>query len=113
MTINVLTIEREYGSGAPAIAEKLAARLGWKLWDQQLTEEIARYLECDKRHVETKEERQDPLTYRLMKAFMRGSLEGSQNAPRMHIADAEGIRRVTEKIVRKIAAQGQVVIVGR
>ena len=39
--IKVLTIEREYGSGAAAIAQKVAARLGWKLWDQLLTDEIA------------------------------------------------------------------------
>ena len=38
--IRVLTIEREYGSGGAAIAQKVAARLGWKLWDQLLTDEI-------------------------------------------------------------------------
>ncbi len=46
--INVLTIEREYGSGAADIAQKVAERLGWKLWDQALTDEIARHLECDR-----------------------------------------------------------------
>ena len=35
--IRTITIEREYGCGAAQIAEKLADRLGWKLWDQQLT----------------------------------------------------------------------------
>ena len=29
--INVLTIEREFESGANVIAEKLSTRLGWKL----------------------------------------------------------------------------------
>ena len=38
----VITIEREYGCGAPAIAAELADHLGWKLWDRLLTEEIAR-----------------------------------------------------------------------
>ena len=50
--INVLTIEREYGSGAAEIAQKLADRLGWKLWDQLLTDEIARHMECDSEHIE-------------------------------------------------------------
>ena len=111
--INVLTIEREYGSGAAGIAQKLAQRLGWKLWDQELTDEIARHMECDRRHVEQQEERKDPLHYRLFKAFLRGSFEGSQNAPRMKIADAEGIRQITEKLVRKVASEGNCVIVGR
>jgi len=111
--IKVLTIEREYGSGAAAIAQRLADKLGWKLWDQALTDEIARHLECDRRHVEQQEERRDPLGYRLLKSFMRGSFEGSLNAPKMKIADADGIRKVAEQLVKKAADEGNVVIVGR
>jgi len=111
--IKVLTIEREYGSGGSAIAEKVAARLGWKLWDQLMTDEIARWLECDRRQVEKHEEQRDSFQYRLLKAFMRGSFEGSVNAPRMKIADAEGIRSVAEKLIRRAAAEGNAVIVGR
>jgi cytidylate kinase len=109
----VLTFEREYGSGAALIAQKVSARLGWKLWDQLLTDEIARRMECDRRHVEQVEERRDPLHYRLFKAFLRGSFEGSLNEPRMRIADAEGIRYLTEELVRAAAAEGNAVIVGR
>jgi cytidylate kinase len=109
----VLTIEREYGSGAAAIAQKVAARLGWKLWDQLLTDEICRRMECDRRHVEEREERRDPLHQRLLKAFLRGSFEGSQNTPRLKMADAEGIRGMTEQLVRAAAAEGNAVIVGR
>jgi cytidylate kinase len=32
--IRIITIEREYGSGAAAIAKEVSHRLGWKLWDQ-------------------------------------------------------------------------------
>jgi cytidylate kinase len=109
----VLTIEREYGSGAAASAKNVAARLGWKLWDQVLTDEICRRMECDRQHVEQHEERRDPLHYRLFRAFMRGSFEGSLNEPRLRIADAEGIRRVAEELVRAAADQGEAVIVGR
>jgi cytidylate kinase len=111
--IKVLTIEREYGSGAAGIAQQLSDRLGWKLWDQLLTNEIARRLECASRHIEEHEERKDPLYYRLFKAFMRGSYEGSLNAPGMKLADADGIRRITEQIVRGAGAEGNCVIVGR
>ena len=105
--IKVLTIEREYGSGAAEIAEKLAERLGWKLWDQLLTNEIARHLECDSQHVEQQEERKDPLYYRLFKSFLRGSFEGSQITPRMKMADAEGIREVAEQAGEKGGRRGQ------
>ncbi len=111
--IRVLTIEREYGSGGADIAKKLAERLGWKLWDQLLTNEIARLMDCESRAVEQHEERRDPLHYRLFKAFMRGSFEGSLNAPRMKIVDAECIREVTERVVTAAAKEGNSVIVGR
>jgi len=111
--IRVLTIEREYGSGAAEIAQKLADRLGWKLWDQLLTNEIARRLECGSRHIEEHGERKDPLYYRLFKAFLRGSYEGSLNAPGMKLADADGIRRITEQIVKAAGSEGNCVIVGR
>ncbi len=111
--IKILTIEREYASGAADIAKKTAERLGWKLWDQLLTDEIARYLECDRRHIEEKEERRDPLYYRLLKSFLRGSHEGSQATARMKIADAEGIRNASHKVMSRLAEEGNAVIVGR
>jgi cytidylate kinase len=111
--IRVLTIEREYGSGGADIAKKLAERLGWKLWDQLMTDEIARQMDCESRAVEQHEERRNPLYYRLFKAFMRGSFEGSLNAPRMKIVDAECIREVAERVVRAAAKEGNSVIVGR
>ena len=62
--------------------------------------------------MERHEEQRDPLHYRFLKAFLRGSFEGSANAPRMNIADAEGIRGVAEKLIRKAAEEGNAVIVG-
>ncbi len=111
--IRVITIEREYGSGGPEIAREVATRLGWTLWDQRLTNEIARQLECDCRVVEEHEEKKDPLYYRLFRAFMRGSHEGSLNAPRMKMADTDCIREVAERVVKNAAEAGNCVIVGR
>lgn len=113
MTIRVITLEREYGSGGGVIAEKVAARLGWKLWDQLLTEEIARRLDCDCRAVEEHQERRDPAYYRLLKAFMRGSFEGSLNAPRLKMVDTDCVREVVKQILPEIADAGSCVIVGR
>ena len=96
--IRIVTFEREYGSGAAAIAANVAEQLGWKLWDQLLTDQIARHLRCDQRHVEQHEERRDPLHYRLFKSFLRGSFEGNLASARgVQLADAESIRQVSEK----------------
>jgi len=111
--IKIITVEREYGSGGGDIARLLADRLGWKLWDQLLTEEIARLVDCPKSIVESHEERNDPLYYRLFKSFMRGSYEGSINAPKLKLVDTECVLRVTRNVVLKVAETGNCVIVGR
>ena len=111
--IKVITIDREYGSGAADIAAKLAGRLGWKLWDELLTIEIARITGCDRPAVEEREERRDALSYRLFRAFMRGSFEGTVNAQRVKMVDADRIREAAEHVVREAAKEGNCVIVGR
>jgi cytidylate kinase len=111
--IKIVTIEREYGSGGGEIAQLLANRLGWKLWDQLLTEEIAKLAECPKNVVEGREERTDPLYYRLFKSFLRGSYEGSLNAHKLKLVDSESIMRITERVVQNVAKTGNSVIVGR
>ena len=95
------------------IAEKVAARLGWKLWDQLLTDEIARRMDCDCGEVEEHEEKRDPAFYRLLKAFMRGSFEGSLNARRLKMVDTDCVREVVLQILPEIAKEGNCVIVGR
>ena len=70
-------------------------------------------MDCDSRAVEEHEERRDPLHYRLFKAFMRGSFEGSLNAPRLKMVDADCIREVAERVVTAAAKAGNSVIVGR
>jgi cytidylate kinase len=111
--IKIITIEREYGSGGGEIAQLLAKQLGWKLWDQLLTEEIARLAECPKAVVQLREERTDPLYYRLFKSFLRGSYEGSLNAHKLKVVDSESILKLTERVVLHAAKTGNSVIVGR
>src|SRR5262249_49963914 len=98
-TVKIVTIEREYGCGGSDIAQRLAQRLEWELWDQLLTEEIARLANCPKAVVADREERNDPLYYRLFKSFLRGSYEGSINAPKLNLVDSESIVRITERVV--------------
>jgi cytidylate kinase len=111
--VNIVTIEREYGCGGGDIAQLVANRLGWKLWDQRLTEEIAKLANCPKKLVEAREERKDPLYYRLFKSFLRGSYEGSINAPKLNLIDSETILKTTRRVVEHAAERGNCVIVGR
>jgi cytidylate kinase len=112
--IKVITVEREYGSGGGAIAQALAARLDWTLWDREVTCEIARRLKCDVQSVEQREEKLDPAYYRLIKTFMRGSYEESYSGgAKLELLDAESLAQLFENVVKDVAAKGNCVIVGR
>lgn len=111
--IRIITIEREYGCGGGSIAKKVADRLGWTLWDQRMTSEIARLSNCHRAEVEKREERVDPLYYRLFKSILRGSFEGSLNLHRLQLVDSESILRITQEVTQRAASAGNSVIVGR
>ena len=109
----IITIEREYGSGAAEIAKRLASRLGWKLWDRELTEEIARVARVDTAAVSKCEERVDGRFQRLVKVFWRGSYERSTNLDFEYSFDADRMVEIGERVMHEIASQGNCVIVGR
>ena len=112
--IQAMTIEREFGSGASEIANLVANRLGWNLWDERLTQEIARLTESTPEAVEQREWRTDPLVYRLFQDFLRGGFEGGlQPTNRLHLLDARRIAAVSETAVNTALSSGPSVIVGR
>jgi len=111
--IRIITIEREFGAGGTIVAEKLAQRLGWKLWDQALTAEIARLAQVDHASVERVDERCDSLFYRLMKVYMRGSYERSLPVAGLDHFDSDNMVDFIQRVIANAAAEGNCVIVGR
>ncbi|MEP6643775.1 MAG: cytidylate kinase-like family protein [Acidobacteriaceae bacterium] len=108
----VITIEREYGSGGGEIACELSKRLGWKLWDHALTEEIAKLAKVDCSAVERCEERVDGAFRRLAKIFLRGSYERNIDAASAPF-DADRMVEVGQRVMEDAAREGNGVIVGR
>lgn len=109
----IVTLEREFGSGGGGIAAQLARRLGWKLWDQQLTAEIAKRAQVAEETVVLCDERVDSHLYRLAKVFWRGSYERALPMPDSRVFDTDRMMAMMEEIMRTIAAEGNAVIVGR
>ena len=109
----IITLEREYGCGCAGIACELARRLQWKLWDQSLTEEIAKQANVDCGTVERREERVDGAFYRLAKTFWRGSYERQMPLDSAQTFDADCMVRMMQSITERIAEEGNAVVVGR
>lgn len=108
----LITIEREYGCGGGTIAAELAGRLGWKLWDHLLTEEIARLANVDCSAVMRCAERMDSSFHRLAKTFWRGSYERG-SALGSQVFDCDRIVSLMEQIAPGIAKEGNAIVVGR
>ncbi len=114
MMIQAVSIEREFGCGGSAIAAKLAELLGWKLWDHELTQEIARLTNSTPQVVEKREWKNDPAVYRVFKSFLRGAFEGGlPPTDRLELLDARRIATVSELVVNHALSGGPCVIVGR
>ena len=112
--IRAITIEREFGCGGSEIAAKLAALLGWKLWDQELTQVIAQLTNSTPQAVEQREWKNDPAVYRVFKSFLRGAFEGGlPPTNRLALLDAHRIAAVSESAINRAIATGPCVIVGR
>jgi cytidylate kinase len=109
----IITVEREYGSGGGEIACELARRLGWKLWDHALTEEIAKVANVECATVERCAERVDGTFQRLVKVFWRGSHERSIPLSGAEPFDPDRFVAVGEQVMEKVADAGNCVIVGR
>jgi cytidylate kinase len=114
MMIRAVTIEREFGCGGSEIAAKLAGLLGWKLWDHELIQEIARLTKSTPQAVEQREWKNDPAVYRVFKSFLRGAFEGAlPPTDRLEMLDASRIAAVSELAVNHALSGGSCVIVGR
>lgn len=113
MQFRVITVEREYGSGGANIARKLSEKLGWKLWDQNITAEIARVAKVDPKAAQRCDERVDSLLSRLFRVYARGSYERSLPLQETQEFNTDRMFTILRKVVEDVAAQGQCVIVGR
>ena len=112
--VHAITIEREFGCGASEIARSVSTHLGWSLWDERLTQEIARLTESTPEAVERIEWRTDPPVYRLFQDFLRGAFEGGlPPTNRLRLLDARRIAQVSEKAVNTAFSGSPSVIVGR
>lgn len=109
----IITIEREYGCGGGEIARQLADRLGWKLWDHALTEEIAKVANVECSAVQRCEERADSTFQRLVHVFLRGSYERDMDPSGHKPFNTDRFVSVGKQVMQNAAETGSCVIVGR
>ena len=109
----ILVLDSEFGSGASIIGEQLALRLNWKLFDQALSEEIARLAQIPVDVCRQREERRDPWLQRSINLIWKGALVPKLPLPDLAILDADRLVSIVEQVVKQAAESRPCVIVGR
>lgn len=112
--VRIITIEREYGSRGAEFAHHLSERLGWRLIDQCLVDEIANQAGVPKAIAAGCDERLDPWYYRIGKAFWHGSVDRSP-APTgtADVFDSERMVTLVRNYLKDRVKEGNCVVVGR
>ena len=103
--IRVITIAREYGSGASSISRMLCDRLDWRLLDHELLTEVIRAAEGDP--TGDSDLQNDPWFRQLVNGAFRGvGVRGSRWA-------GVGSQAVRAGVIEEAAGMGNCVVVGR
>ena len=114
MKYRTLVISRQYGSGGARIAAMIAERLGWRLLDGQIIEQVARAMRTDCAAVQPLDEHVSSWLHRLNRdglksaALMSGVPCGDED-----FLDADVVAQFTRSAIEEAAAAGDCVIVGR
>lgn len=109
----ILLIDREFGAGGSAIGQALAARLGWKLFDEALSQEVARLAKIPLQVCKKREERTDPLLRRLINMIWRGSLVPHPPSSDLAVLDTDRLVSLVRRVVESAAKECPCVLVGR
>jgi CMP/dCMP kinase len=107
----IVTVSNEYGSGALAVAKRVAGALGYEYVDHQLPVVVAKRLRVTPEAVEANEDAAPTLGERFLSGLELATPELAE-ASATEPFDAELLRAVQEA-VREYASHGNAVIVGR
>ena len=114
MDYRVLTVSREFGSGGGRIAQSIARRLGWKLLDGALIDEIACEARVDPDVVSRFDEHVDGWLSRMNRQAMRGAaMAAGVLLEQEKCFDEDAMASLSRQIIEHAYEVGNCVIVGR
>ncbi|MDB4975055.1 MAG: putative cytosolic protein [Myxococcaceae bacterium] len=97
----IVTVAREFGAGGSRISLRVAAELGYQLWDQELTAYLARKVDAEPAALREVDERERPLFDEVIATSLYGRISCSK------------FRTLLTRTVGELAERGGAVIVGR
>lgn len=107
MSINIITISREYGSGGRLIGEKVADKLGWNFLDRKIIEAAAKESGLSEKFIEHSGEYASATSSLLFNLAMGNSPDGGMMSLYNEVFNLQ------RRIINRAADEGNCVIVGR
>ena len=110
----LITISRQFGAGGSEVACLVATGLGWSVVDNEIIDRVARLAGLAPDVVAQQDERVPGFVERLAQALAASSQVYA--VPELGVAlrpEEPSLVRLTEFVVKQIAAEGKVVLVGR
>lgn len=110
----IVTVSRQYGSGGSEVAERVARALGWKLYDNEVVEQVAMRLRMTPAEVSAREERVPSLVERMASAMALGVPEVMPVVgDYVTQPSEERLVTMTRRVIEDAVSAGPAVLVGR
>ena len=104
--MNIITIDREFGSGGRELGKRLADALNIPCYDQELIDEVAKLHDLDPKQIEKISESDIRTVYPL-------TIGRSFATPRFVGGDSVKVAVAQQEVIKKLALQSNCVLVGR
>ena len=108
----IVTVSRQYGSGGSEVAERVAAALGWTLYDNAVVDSVAARLNMTAAEVSAREERLPTLVERVASAMALGAPEATLAGVGAKPSE-ERLVEMTTLVMQEAVQAGPAVLVGR
>ncbi len=106
VSMNIITIGREFGSGGRELGKRLADALGVPCYDKEIIDEVAKFQGITPDHVEH-------ITQTDIRRIYAGTIGRTMMSPVYYNSAAIEIMVAQQDVIKKLASQGDCVIVGR
>lgn len=108
-----ITVTRMYGSGGSAVAARIAASLGWELFDNEVVDAVAQRTGLTRAEVSERDERVPSIVERLATTLSLATPESIPAIPDVPMSTEELLVSFTRRVIEEAVQRGPAVVVGR
>ena len=110
--VDLITLSREYGAGASALAEKLGAHLGWRVLDTYIPHLVAERIGLDEAAIEEADEHVPSMLENIGNALLIGSPDVLIDPEVAQLPDPERVAIATRAVMVEAAERPPLIVVG-